>query len=646
VDSGHGLSKERPQSAMKTSRPFTLMLGLFMLAVCPPRLMAAERVEVKSPDGTIQLELSLADGRVVFSVHRDRRPVIEQSPFGLVVDGVDLSQGTELGAVERYQFDDRYATRGVHSLAVNRGHGVRIPAQHKASGTRYTVEARAFDDGIALRILVPADKRDRVVDEATVFRLVPGSTVWYHNLRGHYEGVYARKRADEIQAGEWAAPPLTIKLPGGAGYASITESMLGGFAGMALQSVGGLGFAARLGHAHPASYPFTLRYKEDVERLARPAGLTGAITSPWRVVMVGSDLNTLVNCDIVNNLAPPPDPALFPQGLATPWIKPGRAVWKFLDGGASTFDGMKEFSKLAGELGFEYNVIEGFWQRWTDAQLRELVEASRAQGVGLWLWKHSKELRSPEARRAFFERCAKAGAVGAKIDFFDHEAKEVVDLYPILLRDAAEHRLMVDFHGSNKPTGESRTWPNELGREGVYGLEHKGMTEWSRHNATVPFTRLLAGHADYTPVLFGDRRRETSWAHQIATAAVMTSPLLVYAAHPRSLLNNPAVEMIKSIPSVWDETVVLPSSEIGERAAFARRHGDRWFLTVVNGPVAETLHVPASFLGAGKYQALLVRDREDNPAAVKIEEATVTPNETLEIHLRAGGGFIARFTKL
>ena len=118
--------------------------------------------------------------------------------------------------------------------------------------------------------------------------------------------------------------------------------------------------------------------------------------------MVGADLNTLVNCDIVDNVSPPPDPALFPEGLDTGWVKPGRAVWRFLDGGENSLEGMKEFSRLAGELGFEYNVIEGFWQRWTDAQLRELVDDSKAHGVGIWLWKHSKDLRTPEARAAFF----------------------------------------------------------------------------------------------------------------------------------------------------------------------------------------------------------------------------------------------------
>jgi alpha-glucosidase len=414
---------------------------------------------------------------------------------------------------------------------------------------------------------------------------------------------------------------------------------------MALQADGDLGFAARLGHAHPASYPFTLRYKEDVERLARPASLKGTITSPWRVVVVAADLNALVNCDIVANLSPPPDRALFPAGQDTPWIKPGRAVWRFLDGGEASLEGMKEFSRLAGELGFEYNVIEGFWQRWTDAQLRELVADSRAHGVGIWLWKHSRDLRTPEARQAFFRKCSDAGAVGVKIDFFDHEAKEVVDLYPLLLREAALAHLMVDFHGASKPTGESRTWPNELGREGVYGMEHRGMSAWARHNTTLPFTRLLAGHADYTPVHFGERRRETSWAHQVATAVVMTSPLLVYAAHPRSLLANPGVAIIKSIPSIWDETIVLPPSEIGEVAALARRNGERWYLAILNGPEARTIRVPVSFLGAGMYRSLTVRDRMDDPAALKVEHTTAVRDDAIDVQLRAGGGFIARFTK-
>jgi alpha-glucosidase len=605
----------------------------------------APSAEVASPDGRVVLEVTSADGHLAYAVRIAGRPVIEPSPLGIVVDGVDLGRGAELGAIEAYRGDEIYPTRGVHSRAVNRYRGARVAAREPGSGVAFTIDVRAFDDGAGFRFLVPGEGR-RVLDEATAFRPAAGSTAWVHDLRGHYEGVHDRKAVADVQAGEWAAVPLTFRLPDGRGYAAITESSIAGYAGMALQADGSSGFAASLGHSHPASRPYILRYGEDeARRLAQPAAIEGPIATPWRVVIAGPDLNTLVNSDLVNNLAPPPDPALFPKGIDTDWIRPGRAVWRFLDGGDNSLSGMKEFSRLAGELGFEYNVLEGFWQRWTDAQLRELVDESRRRGVGIWLWKHSKELRTPEARRDFFEKCRDAGVVGAKIDFFDHEAKEVADLYPTLLREAAGYRLMLDFHGANKPTGEPRTWPNELGREGVYGLEHRGMAAWARHDATLPFTRLLAGHADYTPTIFGERRKETSWPHQIADAVVMTEPLLVYGGHPRSLLENPAAGMIKIIPSVWDETIVLPPSEIGEVAVFARRRGDRWFLAVVNGAEPRSLRVPATFLGAGAYRASLVRDRPDDPAAEAIETATVTRDDVLAIDLRAGGGFVARFDR-
>jgi alpha-glucosidase len=304
---------------------------------------------------------------------------------------------------------------------------------------------------------------------------------------------------------------------------------------------------------------------------------------------------------------------------------------------------MKEFSRLAGQLGFEYNLVEGFWQKWPETQLKELVDFSRQHKVGIWLWKHSRALRTAEDRRKFFKVCNDAGVVGAKIDFFDHEAKEIIDLYQVLLKESAEAKIMVEFHGSNKPAGEARTWPNEMTREGIRGLEYRNMETRARHNTTLPFTRMLAGHADYSVMHFGERRRETSWAHQIASAAIISAPVLIYGAHPQNILENPAADLIKSIPSVWDETTVLPVSEIGEVAAFARRSHKTWFLAVMNGPDPRSVTIPLAFLGNGKYEALLVRDRMENPAALTLERSTVTKGNGLTIEMRAGGGFIGRF---
>lgn len=609
-----------------------------------PRAFKTSGVTVQSPNGSVQFQIVADSRQLSYRVIFKHNPVIDLAQLGIIIDGVDLSKDVEIGKAERYRINETYQTLGVHARAINRCNGAKIRATHPGSATNYEIDVRAFNDGIAFRHIVPGDVKHRTPDEASAFVIPAGSTLWFHDFEGHYEGEHVRKEIAEVKTGEWAAVPVTYKLPHNTGYASITEAALINYAGMGLQADGNRGLSARLGHAQPVSYPFRLRYKEDIERLAKAASITGTITTPWRVVIVGADLNTLVNSDIISNLSLPPNQNIFPAGLKTEWLKPGRSVWKYLDGGENTFEGMKEFSQLAGQLGFEYNLVEGFWQRWPETQLKEFVDFSRQHKVGVWLWKHSRALRTPEDRRTFFKLCNDAGVVGAKIDFFDHEAKEIIDLYQVLLKESAEAKIMVDFHGSNKPAGEARTWPNEMTREGIRGLEYRKMETRAQHNVTLPFTRMLAGHADYSVMHFGERRRETSWPHQIASAVIITAPVLIYGAHPKNILENPAIDLIKSIPSVWDETIVLSVSEIGEIAAFARRNGDTWFLAIMNGPTARTMKIPLSFLGRGQFQAMLVRDQLEDAAAVKIEKSKHVRADQLTIEMRAGGGFIGRFS--
>lgn len=627
--------------ALKPGSPALLALIICRAAPGP----AAEEVVISSPGKTITLAIAREDGRLSYRMAMGDRPVIETSPLGIAVDGVDLGQGAVLGTVERFSTDEEYPWRGVRSRALDRSNGARVSARHEAGGAPFTIEVRVFDDAAAFRFLVPGTGR-RVPDAASGFRLPAGSTVWYHGPRDHYEGLYSRKELKDVPAGDWAAPPLTFRLPDGRGHASITEAALAGYAGMMLQADGAGGFRERLGHAPPASYPFTLRYKEDAaKRLAVPAAIEGPIVTPWRVVLKGLDLGALVNSVAIPSLCPPPDPALFPQGMGTPWLRPGRAVWRYLDGGGRDLEGIKEFSRLAGELGFEHHIVEGQWRRWTDEQLRDLVDYSKARNVSVWVWLHSRDLRGAEERRSLFARLEGLGIAGIKVDFFDHEAKETIDLYQDILRDAARHRLLVNFHGANKPAGEPRTWPNEMTREGIRGLEYRRTPGWAEHNVTVPFTRFLAGHADYTPLHFGERRKDTTWAHQIATLVVFTSPVMVHGAHPRSVLDNPAAELIRSIPAVWDETLVLPPSAVGEAAVYARRHGATWFVGALNGTEPRALRLELSFLAEGDHRAFLVRDQGEDGAGLEVERRDASRKEVIETPLRPGGGFVARFSR-
>ncbi|MCX5644229.1 MAG: glycoside hydrolase family 97 N-terminal domain-containing protein [Phycisphaerae bacterium] len=606
-----------------------------------------EQIQVASPDGKVKLTIGPNAERLTFMVTLGDKIVIEPSILVMKVDDYDLSSGVVLGKVERYEINESYPWHGAHSTAVNHCNGVRIALQHDLSFINYMLEVRVFNDGVAFRHVIPGDEgASRVPDEYTTFIIPAGATVWHQDLSGHYESAYNKDDISELKAGQWSGPPVTFELPGGAGYGAITEANLVNYSGMGLEADGRRGLITGLGHRQPLNYPFELRYgREEGKRLAKPAAVVGTITTPWRVVMVASDLNTLVNSDILPNLCPAPDKKYFPEGIDTPWVKPGRAVWRYLDGGDGSFEGLKGFSRMAGELGFEYHILEGVWSRWSDEQIKDIVEYSKERGVRLLFWKHSNQLRTPEAREAFFNKLHGLGVAGAKIDFFDHEAKESIDLYEELLKMAAERQMVLDFHGANKPTGRNRTWPNELVREAIRGMESSGLRERARHETILPFTRYLAGPADYTTIHFGARRADSTWAHQIASFAIFASPMLTLAANPQSVLDNPAANVIKSIPPVWNQTIVLPESRIGELAIFARCAGGTWFLAAMCGPQGKTIQVPLSFLGEGSYRAMLVRDQKEKADAVALEEKTMQRGSTLTIEMANGGGFLARFVK-
>ena len=620
-----------------------IFYNFLFLILCSIHVLASDTTLIQSPDGTVHFKLFKQANQLSYAITFNGETIIKPSPFLMTVEGISITENITIAKTERYKINETYQWRGVHSKATNHCNGAKIFINNKQ---KWALEVRVFNDGAAFRLIIPGKQNEsRIPGETTVFNIPSKSTIWYHDLNMHYESVHVKKQIDDVQEGEWVAPPATFKLPKGI-YASITEAALVNYAGMALQADGKNGLVLRLANEQPTSYPYKLRYSpEDTLRLRQPAIITGTITTPWRVVMIGKDLNSMVNNDMVWNLNPPPDKKLFPDGMNTDWIKPGRAVWKYLNGGGDGIpEVMKHFTDGAAALGFEHNILEGFWTRWTDEQIIDLVNYSKQKGVSIWFWKHSKSLRSPGSIDSFFSKCHRLGVAGAKIDFFDSEAKKVVDLYEAILKEAAKFHVMLDFHGANKPTGLERTYPNELTREAVKGMESSKLADRATHETTIPFTRLLAGPAEYTVVHFGERRKNTTWAHQVASAAILSAPLLTYAANPDTLLANPSVEIIKSIPAVWDETIVLPPSEIGELAVYARRKGNTWFLAVMNGVGARSIKVPLTFL-KGNYKALIAKDDPANSASILIDEGSYSEKDAINLHLVSGGGFIARFSK-
>jgi alpha-glucosidase len=518
---------------------------------------------------------------------------------------------------------------------------------HTGSGQKYVLEVRAFTDGIGLRYVVPGEGRRRVSGEDTAFALANGSAVWFQTNTRNYEAFYRRLPAAEVPADTHMGPPVVVELPAG-GYAMISEAALFDYSGMTLCP------------AQEGKSRLNAVFEDD-----ESWELEGTIETPWRVVVVSPDLNGLVNSDIITNLNEPPAPAL----ANADWIRPGRGFWHWWSGTIGNWDSVAydrqaRWVDHAADFGLEYYLVDAGWEHtWHSPGrdkwdlLSELTAYARAKDVGIFVWKRWKTGRTegvemeglgdPESRREFFRRCKEAGAVGIKIDFMDSESKAVIDFYTAVLKDAARHELMIDFHGANKPTGESRTYPHEVTREGIRGLEYN---KWSalppEHYAGLPFTRFLAGHGDFTPCTFNpEMLKGTTFALQLATAVCYTSPVMFYADKPELYRKTPAVDVMKAIPSVWDETVVLSGSKIGDLAALARRRGETWFVGIINGAGQRSYLLDLSFLGTGRYASVQLADHPDRPDRLVRTQETVGARSSTGIRVRmnAGGGFVGMF---
>src|SRR5690606_7999657 len=283
--------------------------------------------------------------------------------------------------------------------------------------------------------------------------------------------------------------------------------------------------------------------------------------------------------------------------------------------------------------GYEHNLIDANWEEWPDKwiALEEVCRYGKENDVITWVWKHSKELNFPEddyrVMQDFMDSLKAIGVEGIKVDFMDGESKTLIDFDEAVLRHAAKRKMMVNFHGIQTATGEIKRYPNELTREGIRGLElntHPEGPITASHNAALPFTRFVLGHGDYTPLAF-TAPGETTWAHQLATLVVFTSPFQVIAENPEILLRHPTVKdalpLIKQIPTVWDETVVLPESKIGKFAAIARRKGDDWYIGVLNGGDKKAYEMDLTPLNIAVDEAALYRDAPNsipNPIAREI----------------------------
>jgi alpha-glucosidase len=533
------------------------------------------------------------------------------------------------------------------------------------AGRKLGLEIRAYDDGVAFRYVVPGKEggaKIRIERELTEFRYSKDATTYPLILDGFqssYEDEYQMRMVSGIHRDWLVGLPLLAEVPG-VGWVAVTEADIENYAGMYLRK-----------DDKPLALRAELSPRVDDKSIAVEADTP--LTSPWRVLMIGDEPGRLVESNIVLNLNPPSKIA------DASWIRAGKSAWDWWSGqaapGASFKTGMntatmKHYIDFASASGFAYMLIDAGWakaerkgpedyaaladitQVTAEIDMPELLRYAKEKKVGLWLWAHwtSVDKYMDEA----FPLFEKWGIAGVKIDFMNRDDQQMVNWYRRVAEAAAQHHLMLDFHGAFKPDGLRRTWPNVMTREGVMGKEY---LKWSArttpiHNTTLPFTRMLAGPMDYTPGAFGNSNRANfvarnlmpmglgTRAHELALYVVLESPLQMVSDYPEHYAGQHDFEFIKQVPTTWDEVRVISGRPM-ENISVARRSGRDWYIGSITNWEARAVKAPLGFLGEGKFVAEIYADAADaaeNATHTEFSKQTVDRNSVLDIRMVSGGG--------
>jgi alpha-glucosidase len=393
----------------------------------------------------------------------------------------------------------------------------------------------------------------------------------------------------------------------------------------------------------------------------------GKTAFPWRVLIVAEHDKDLANSDMVYKLATPS------QGDYS-WVKPGKVAWEWWNGwniygvdfkSGINNDTYKYYIDFASSEGIEYVILDEGWavnlkadlmQVVPEINLEELAAYAKKKNVGLILWAgyYAFERDMENICRHYSEM----GIKGFKVDFMDRDDQLMVDFHHRGARIAAKYKMLLDYHGTYKPTGLQRTYPNVINFEGVHGLEQMKWagieTDQVTYDVIIPFTRMVAGPLDYTQGAMRNADKgnfrginteamsQGTRCRQLAQYIIFESPLNMLCDNPSNYLREQeCLGFITSVPTVWDNTVAL-DGKISEYIAIARQKGENWYVGAMTNWDEHTLELDLSFLGNGNYIAEIFRDGINaNKVArdYKKEVVKIPSGRKFTVNMASGGGF-------
>jgi len=662
-------------------RKFIVLL-LFVALSLTLQAKSQSRV-VSSPDGHLRLTVTI-DNNISYSLARDNVRLLESCPLSVTLGDGRCFDGKSPAV--------KMLTRGIqekiYPMIYKKDEILSSYNELLLSFKTFDLTFRVYDDGAAYRFTSKISTPHIIRDEQVELNFagdwkayIPYSTKqgdFNKQFDCSYQAVYNRDTLSRWKEGQIALLPLLVEAPQGIRICFTEADLLSYPSMFAYNPDGRKGFKGLFQH-YPSQFKLSSsklmnKISEYEDYIAK---LDGRTELPWRVIVVAPDDAALLDNDLVYKLATPSDPAADYS-----WVRPGKVAWDWWNNwniyGVDFRAGINNktyeyYIDFASDNGIEYVILDEGWsvpgkgnllEVIPEIDIKHLVDYGAQRGVGIILW----------AGYAAFERdmekvCnlySALGVKGFKIDFMNRADQQIVKFYTKAAQTAARYRLLVDFHGSFKPAGLCRTYPNAINFEGVYGLEENKWEARSdamdqvEYDVTAPYIRYVAGPADYTQgamrnatkknyrALYSEPMSMGTRCHQIAEYVIFFAPVTMLCDSPSNYMREQeCTSFISSVPVVWEQTIAL-GGKISEYASIARRSGDEWYVASLNNWEARELTLKLDFIREGNYTMEIFRDGINADRAARDYKREVIPlpsSREVVIKMAPGGGWAAKIYK-
>ena len=624
---------------------------------------AQKVISAQSPDGQTAVKVTLAD-RIYYDVVSHGEVLLQQSVIGLQLRDKALG--------------DKPALRKKSIKAVKETVSPLLPLKFSQVENNYTllslemkggyaVDFRLYDDGVAFRLRTSLPGEIEVLQENTVFQLAQACNLVVQQPSGFRTS--CEERYTTVKSDEWKAEDKMAELPvlvmGEKQKILLSEFDLVNYPGLFLKGNADNSLSA-IQPKVPLEYEDhgdrSQNILKEADYIAKTAGTR---TFPWRYMLITSEDGRLAENTMPVRLAQKC------QIEDTSWIKPGQTCWDWLNGipygpdvdfvGGINLETYKYFVDFASRNGVPYIIMDEGWALDTkdpyhtnpEVNLPELISYAKSKNVGIFVW---LPWLTVEHHMDLFKTFREWGIVGTKIDFMDRQDQWMIDYYDRVAKEAAEHHIMIDFHGAFHPSGLEYRYPNVLTYEGVRGMEYNGRctpdnTLWH------PFLRGAVGPMDYTPgamicyqpeYYHGGRPFSAGLGTKVYNLAVS----VIFESNLQMLMDNPCRydkwpdcrDFLTSIPVNWDETRVL-AAEAGQYIVMAKRKGQKWFIGGITNETPRELDVTLGILPEGADLQMTSFTDGVNAGRMAMdyrqEKTTVNSSTTLHIKMVRNGGFAA-----